>query len=32
MLLSSIKAYCTTPEEFEAESKRLAPYWKGDDA
>jgi RNA polymerase sigma factor (sigma-70 family) len=32
MLLASIKAYCTTPEEFEAEAKRLAPYWKGDDA
>ncbi len=31
-LLESIKAYCTTPEEFDLEVRRLAPYWKGDDA
>lgn len=32
LLLASIKAYCTTPEEFEIEVKRLAPYWKGEEA
>jgi RNA polymerase sigma-70 factor (ECF subfamily) len=31
-LLASIKAYCSTPEEFELEVRRLAPYWKGDEA
>lgn len=31
-LLASIKVYCSTPEEFELEVRRLAPYWKGDDA
>jgi len=31
-LLAAIKAYCGTPEEFELEVRRLAPYWKGDDA
>jgi RNA polymerase sigma-70 factor (ECF subfamily) len=30
-LLASIRAYCSTPEEFELEVRRLAPYWKGDD-
>ncbi|HLY08321.1 MAG TPA: sigma-70 family RNA polymerase sigma factor [Planctomycetota bacterium] len=30
-LLASIKAYCSTPEEFELEVRRLAPYWKGQD-
>jgi RNA polymerase sigma factor (sigma-70 family) len=32
VLLASIKAYCSTPEEFDVEVRRLAPYWKGDDA
>jgi len=31
-LLTSIRAYCSTPEEFEIEVKRLAPYWKGDES
>jgi RNA polymerase sigma factor (sigma-70 family) len=31
-LLTAIRAYCSTPEEFEIEVKRLAPYWKGDEA
>ncbi|HLY76082.1 MAG TPA: RNA polymerase sigma factor [Planctomycetota bacterium] len=31
-LLSSIRAYCSTPEEFEIEVKRLAPFWKGEEA
>ncbi len=31
-LLAAIKAYCATPEEFELEVRRLAPYWKGEDA
>jgi len=30
-LLASIRAYCSTPEEFELEVRRLAPYWKGDE-
>lgn len=31
-LLASIRAYCSTPEEFELEVRRLAPYWKGDES
>jgi len=31
-LLSSIRSYCSTPEEFEIEVKRLAPYWKGEES
>jgi RNA polymerase sigma-70 factor (ECF subfamily) len=30
-LLTAIRAYCSTPEEFEIEVKRLAPYWKGEE-
>jgi len=30
-LLTAIRAYCASPEEFDAEVKRLAPYWKGDE-
>lgn len=28
-LLASVKAYCATPEEFDDELRRLAPYWQG---
>jgi RNA polymerase sigma-70 factor (ECF subfamily) len=31
-LLAAIRAYCASPEEFEAEVKRLAPYWKGEES
>jgi RNA polymerase sigma factor (sigma-70 family) len=30
-LLTSIRAYCSTPEEFEIEVRRLAPYWMGNE-
>jgi RNA polymerase sigma-70 factor (ECF subfamily) len=28
-LLAAVKAYCATPDEFDAELRRLAPYWQG---
>ncbi len=31
-ILAAVKAYCVTPEEFETEARRLAPYWKKGDA
>jgi RNA polymerase sigma factor (sigma-70 family) len=31
-ILAAVKAYCATPEEFDAEARRLSPFWKKGEA